>query len=91
MEDAAKYYNQKRDGLGSEFAEEIYEGLASIAERPKQGIKMNDAGTIRKRKIKRFPYGIVFSGDENEVLVLAIMHDKRRRGYWEGRLPASTD
>jgi hypothetical protein len=37
---------------------------------------------IRKATIQRFPYVIAFEKHEQDVLVLAVAHAKRRPLYW---------
>ena len=42
---------------------------------------------IRKARLKKFPYALVFMPFENEIRVLAVTHLKRRPLYWKSRLP----
>ncbi|MCI0365313.1 MAG: addiction module protein, partial [Phycisphaerales bacterium] len=36
----------------------------------------------RRRQLRRFPYGIVYSVRSDHILVVALMHLHRRPGYW---------
>lgn len=40
---------------------------------------------IRRRRIERFPYAIVFVESADEYVVVAVMHLRRRPGYWLSR------
>ncbi len=39
----------------------------------------------RECPVKRFPFRIVYRIAENRILVVAVSHAKRRRGYWKDR------
>jgi hypothetical protein len=39
--------------------------------------------------LKRFPFGILYVATVDEIVVLAVMHLRRRPGYWQGRLGSS--
>jgi plasmid stabilization system protein ParE len=41
---------------------------------------------IRHLHIGKFPYLLIFSVREDEVLVLAYAHERRRPGYWMHRV-----
>jgi len=40
---------------------------------------------IRRKLIRRFPYGVLYSVKTDAVLIIAIMHCSRRPGYWKDR------
>jgi plasmid stabilization system protein ParE len=42
---------------------------------------------IRRCLVHRFPYGVIYSVDEqkSQVLILAVMHLHRQPGYWSER------
>ena len=39
----------------------------------------------RLLRIKRFPYALVYRVGADELLVVALAHDRRAPGYWQGR------
>jgi hypothetical protein len=45
--------------------------------------------TIRRRPVRRFPYHVVYIELADRLQILAIAHDRRRPGYWVGRLRPS--
>ncbi|MDB2686329.1 type II toxin-antitoxin system RelE/ParE family toxin [Mariniblastus sp.] len=40
----------------------------------------------QKYKLRQFPYKIIYIVEDDQVLVVAIAHDRRRPGYWLQRL-----
>ena len=38
--------------------------------------------TIRRALVRRFPYGIFYLQHENGIVVLAVLHEKRRPEEW---------
>jgi len=40
----------------------------------------------RRVRTKRFPYAIVFIELPKTIRVIAIMHERRRPGYWKNRI-----
>ena len=83
-EEASDYYEKQREGLGHAFILAFEKTLKDIQAFPGLGSKIE--GNCRKRRFKRFPYGVVFRVHEGEIFVLAVMHLRRRPGYWKDRL-----
>ena|SRR5437870_178387 len=83
LNDAALYYEQESPGLGVSFLDEIERYLGAIVRNPNAGPKVR--GQVRRRILRRFPYGILYSVKPDELRILAIMNLKRRPTYWVGR------
>lgn len=83
LNDAALYYESESPGLGAIFLDEIERIMEAIAKDPSAGIKVR--GQVRRRILRRFPYGILYSAKADGIRILAIMHLKRRPMYWVGR------
>ena len=84
MTAAARYYQSQSIGLGAEFLAEVERTIAAITSHPKAAPKVRQ--DVRRRLLKRFPFGILYVATVDEIVVLAVMHLRRRPGYWEGRL-----
>jgi plasmid stabilization system protein ParE len=41
---------------------------------------------VRAKSLKRFPYSVLYSVENNEIVVLAIAHQSRKPGCWRDRL-----
>lgn len=82
--DAVAYYNAQLDGLGADFAAEVRDGLARIEEYPKAWQLL--ARRVRRYRLNRFPYGLVYAALPSETVVVAVMHLHRNPDYWKDRL-----
>jgi toxin ParE2 len=84
LADAVAYYNEVLSGLGAEFAREVRDGLSRIKEYPKAWQLLGPR--VRRYRLNRFPYGLVYAPLESEVVVLAVSHLHRKPDYWVERL-----
>ena len=89
MTAAARYYEAQSVGLGTEFLAEAERTITAIVSHPKAAPKVRQE--IRRRLCKRFPFGILYIAAADEIVVLAVMHLRRRPGYWQDRLGSSGD
>lgn len=85
LEEAVTFYEGQRQGLGEEFAREVENTILRIVSLP--GAWTQLAPHIRRCRTNRFPYGIVYTVRESEVLIIAVMHLRRKPGYWGDRVP----
>ena len=83
LNDAASYYERECAGLGLKFLDEVENYIDAIVENPIAGKKLR--GQVRRRILRKFPCGILYSVKEGSIRVLAIMNLKRRPMYWVGR------
>lgn len=81
---AIDYYEAHEEGLGFEFALEVYSTIDRIVEHP-QAWPIFDTD-IRRCQTSRFPYGILYSEEPNGIFILAVMHLHRSPDYWQDRL-----
>jgi hypothetical protein len=73
-------------GLGYQCAIEIVVAVERIKEaNPGMWPVLDDQ--VRRCLVHRFPYGVIYSVDEqkSELLILAVMHLHRQPNYWSGR------
>jgi ParE toxin of type II toxin-antitoxin system, parDE len=84
LHEAIAYYQIQRDGLGDEFLIEVLSALDRIKLFPQAWSPLSKR--TRRCLIRRFPYGIVYSLREDEILVVAVAHLHRQPLYWENRL-----
>ena len=83
MNEAASYYQAERPGLGTSFLKEVDHCIDSIVKFPRSGQIILDP--VRRRLLRRFPYGILYTIKPEGVRILAVMNLKRRPFYWVGR------
>ena len=84
LRDAVRYYEHQQPGLGEKFAIQIREEVALAVEEPMNGSPFEE-GT-RRRSLGRFPYSIIYLPDRFPIMIVAVMHQRRRPGYWLDRL-----
>ena len=79
MNEAVAFYNERVAGLGDEFLETVQRAAQVIAENPETWPAV--AGDVRRYVLRRFPYGLFYSIESDFVLILAVMHLRRRPNY----------
>jgi plasmid stabilization system protein ParE len=84
LERAKAWYEAQRLGLGESFFQEIKTAISRIREAPNTWPEYQ-RGT-RRFLVHRFPFAILYSQRSTGLLVLAVMHLKRKPGYWMSRL-----
>jgi plasmid stabilization system protein ParE len=84
LDEAVAWYAGLASGLERQFLDEILEARRRIADRPHAWHLLDDSG-VRRFRLKRFPYGLIYVVLEDEIIVLAIAHLHRRPEYWRSR------
>jgi len=80
---AIEYYEKCELGLGQAFVIQVYSAIRNIITYPNMcPILERD---IRRCLVNRFPFGILYSIEENEIFILAVMHLRRNPDYWKHR------
>ena len=88
IDEAAEWYEDKQQGLGHEFLDALEHAIHAIEDRPDSLPRMETLHSVRDVRrclLPRFPFNIVFEIRENELLVLAVAHVRRRPNYWRRR------
>jgi len=78
------YYNQKRPGLGQEFAAELQKTLLRIQHYPHAWFPLSSR--VRRCQLSRFPYSVIYEVREDLILIAAIQHHHQRPNRWRERL-----
>jgi len=81
--DAAQFYELQATGLGADFLEKVESALCEITENPELCPVLRNH--VRRRLIHRFPYGLLYRIDTDEIIILATMHLRRHPDYWIDR------
>jgi toxin ParE1/3/4 len=81
--DADQYYELQATGLGSDFLEKVESAIYEITENPELCPEIRNR--VRRRLIRRFPYGLLYRIDPDEIIILATMHLHRHPDYWIDR------
>lgn len=80
---ARRYYANINGELGERFAGELQRSIEWIVEQPMAWAPIGRRA--RRRLLNRFPYAVVYRIEADLIRVLAVMHLRRRPGYWRGR------
>jgi len=83
LDDAIKYYNAEREGLGDEFLEEVNHAIKGIALFPEAWHPLSPR--TRRCRLRRFTYGLIYQIRQDELLIIAVAHLHRKPGYWKNR------
>ncbi len=81
---AYDWYESQRAGLGEDFILTLEESYAKITRSPKQYQQVYKS--VRRKLVRRFPYGIFFLIRKDTIIVLAILHTKREPKKWRERV-----
>ena len=86
---AAKWYEDKRSGLGDVFMDAVDLAIESILDPAiTWGLYRDRERTpqIHSRSVAGFPFDVVYFLLDGDVLILAYAHERRRPGYWIDRV-----
>lgn len=82
--DAIQYYNEQINGLGFEFALEVQKTINRIVNYPESWVKLSER--TRKCRCNRFPYNLIYFQSDSSIIIVAVMHSKRKPNYWTKRI-----
>lgn len=80
---AAAFYKAQQPELEVRFLEALNDTIVHIRRNPLMYRCVE--GNVRKCRILRFPYGVIYRAVEDRIEVIAVMHLRRRPGYWKSR------
>jgi plasmid stabilization system protein ParE len=81
--EAFRWYEDKSEGLGSEFMRALDASLASIQRNPLAYAVVHKQ--IRRAVLRRFPYGVFYLFENDIVIVIACFHASRSPKQWRKR------
>ena len=82
--ESARFYDQRRRGLGDEFLLAVEAVQELIRTQPQLGRRgFLDTSSFRT---KRFPFRIVYEVQPDRIWIVAVAHLSRRPGHWARRL-----
>ncbi|MDR2381897.1 MAG: hypothetical protein LBE08_12150 [Bifidobacteriaceae bacterium] len=89
LSDAAFWYDGQESGLGDRLVVQVAVAIDLVRAWPDTSPLWRGrqrVPAVRRKSVKGFPYGIVYLVRDDEVIVIAYAHDKRRPDYWRNRL-----
>lgn len=83
ISEAAAWYEGRAAGLSAEFLRALDAGLASIERNPLQYPTVRKP--LRRALLRRFPYSLIFSASDEEIIVVACAHWRQDPRRWYRR------
>ena len=80
---AASYLNDRAPGLGMELLDDAERTSAFLCQFPAIGRPLDSLH--RSIPLQRFSYSLAYRADGDEVIIVAVAHNRRRPGYWRQR------
>jgi len=80
---AATFYKAQQPELEVRFLEALNDTIVRIRSNPLMYRCVE--GNVRKCRILRFPYDVIYRAGEDRIEVIAVMHLRRQPGYWKSR------
>ena len=84
MTEAAIFYEEQAQGLGAEFLYDVQSAINRLRENPMLGHAVTDA--LRRSLLSRFPYFLIYAIEPDELLIIAVAHQRRRPDFWRERI-----
>jgi hypothetical protein len=85
LREAAKYYEDRVPGLGFDFLQEVRAAIRRILMHPQAWFALDEQ--IRRCRTHRFPYGVIYTIERDEVLIISVMDLHRHPESWRRNLP----
>ncbi|MBK6591669.1 MAG: type II toxin-antitoxin system RelE/ParE family toxin [Burkholderiales bacterium] len=76
LDEAVAWYADQAPGLGDAFLLETLKAIKLIEQFPRAWHPLTPQ--IRRCRLRRFPYSVVYTVDGDDLLVLAIAHQHRK-------------
>lgn len=84
LEESANWYAERSATAARGFAVAVDAALTKIAANPQRFPRIDPRH--RACNLERYPFQIVFRDDGDRLCVVAVVHAKRRPGYWQNRV-----
>ena len=82
---AIAWYRDKHRGLEVAFLKEIDRVFTEIRDAPERWPLWRQDRPYRQRRLRRFPFVVLYRVTDAYVRVAAVAHTSRRPGYWLAR------
>jgi toxin ParE1/3/4 len=81
--EAVRYYTDQRVEVAQAFINTIEDTVYRIRESPDRYAPIDD--DVRRCMARKFPYGVLYTIEQDYILILAVMHCSQEPGYWKNR------
>ncbi|PWT94520.1 MAG: plasmid stabilization protein [Blastocatellia bacterium] len=84
LRQAILYYEQRENGLGTTFLDEIQATISRILQNPTAWHQLSQR--TRRCRTHRFPFGLIYQIRRDEILVVSVMDLRRDPMRWKDLL-----
>ena len=84
LKQATLYYEQREDGLGTVFLDEIEATVSRILQHPQAWHPLS--ARTRRCRTHRFPFGLIYQIRVDEILITSVMDLHRDPASWRDLL-----
>jgi plasmid stabilization system protein ParE len=77
------YYSAIRPELGVRFEQAVARAVRSAVAHPDHGAPRSK--NTRRWLVKGFPFGVIYRANDEEVVVVAVAHQRKQPEYWGER------
>ena len=81
---AIQHYVAVTPELGGRFYDEMERVIQEVCRQPDRFFRFSPPA--RRALARKFPYSVIYLDEPDRVWIVAVMHAKRRPGYWRERL-----
>ncbi len=81
--EAAEHYLKESPRIAAAFVDQVEATIKLVRKKPTTWRVLHQ--NVRRCLVRRFPFGVYYTVENDEIVVWAIMHLHRRPGYWQGR------
>lgn len=83
LEEAFRWYERQRPGLGEELLRAVDSALVDVLEQPLRHPEIHR--DVRRALVRRFPFAVFYRLLDDRLVVLAILHGGRDPRRWQTR------
>lgn len=84
LDNAWAFYESRARGLGAELIQAFSIGIDHIRSHPEAWHPLGNG--VRRYRLTRFPYGIFYVVEPEEIVIVAFFHLHRKPEHWRDRL-----
>lgn len=84
LAEAVDYYDRAVPGLGRQFLDELERTVERVLQHPEAWARLTE--NHRRCRMRRFPYGLIYTIEQNVVIISAVMNLRRKPDSWKDRL-----
>jgi toxin ParE1/3/4 len=78
------YYIAESPKSAERFADEVEAAIAEVLKAPDRYPIYEE--NVRRKVLHTFPFSVYYFIEQDELVIIAIMHNNRRPKYWRRRL-----